>query len=96
MLCSLRMIHRDDAGIPTAAPNIIRVAIRDSDVRRLHGSEGWARLTYIAPQRGSVYRIAGPHDGVDELVKAGQRGPQHVEAGSRVPSLKVPWKGYQY
>lgn len=72
---NLRMIHRDDAGIPTAAPNIIRVATQDSHVRRLDGGGGRSKLTDVAPNRSFVQCIVGPHNGVDELIKAGQRGP---------------------
>lgn len=70
MLCSLRIIHRDDAGIPTVAPSIIRVATHDSSVRRLNES-GEAGLTDVTPHRSFVYRVVGPCNGVDELVKTG-------------------------
>jgi len=96
MLCSLRMIHSEDAGIPTAAASIIRVAIRDTHVRSFYESERKSRLTDIAPYGSFVHRVTGPHNGIDELVEACKRGPEHVEAGPGIPSLKMPWKRYQY
>ena len=59
-------------------------------------SEKRSRLTDVAPHRSFVKRVICPRNGVNELVEAGQGGPEHVKAGPGIPSLKVPWKGYQY
>lgn len=53
MLCNLRMIHRDDAGIPTAAPSIIRVAVHGSGEKIIRKGI-WFAPTNITPHWGSV------------------------------------------
>ena len=94
MPCNLRMIHKDDAGIPTAAPSMIRVATTCMSEDSMETEDG--RLTEIAPHRSSIQRVVGPHHRVDELVKTRQGGPKHVETGSGIPSLKMPWERDQH
>ena len=83
------MMHREEAGMPTAAPRVIRVAEQNKfspgplSVRRV--------LTNIAPDRRPVKGVVGPDHGVDELIEARQCDPDHVVASSGIPRLKVPW-----
>lgn len=36
-----------------------------------------------------------PYNRVNKLVKASDSSPYHVKACACVPSLKMPWKGYE-
>jgi len=66
MPCNLRIIHKDDAGIPTAAPNIIRVATTCVSENHMETEDG--RLTKITPHRSPIQRVVGPYHRVNELV----------------------------
>lgn len=95
MLCNLRIIHSDDAGIPMEAPNIIRVAVHGFNQEWSRGRK-WVALTNIAPHRCPIQRVVRPYHRINELVEASKRGPEHVETGSGIPGLEVKWKGYQH
>lgn len=63
-------MQRAEAGMPNAAARVIRVAVgkvREGNFREKSNSG----LTYIAPHWCPVDGVAGPHNGVHKLIKAG-------------------------
>ena len=52
-----------------------------------------AEPTDIAPDRRNIDSSLGEDHRVHELVETPECRPNHVVAGTRVPSLQVPWKG---
>jgi len=84
-------MHREAAGIATALPTIKRVA-NETKLSLECYQTGGSVLTDIAPDRRPVHRVTVPDDRVDELVKAGKACPYHVETGTSVPRLQMPWE----
>lgn len=90
-----RAMHKDDAGIPTPAPMRNLVAKDNASARPSHVSWKFEILTDIAPDGGDVFQGAVPNDGINKLDETGQRGPEHINASSRIPGLEMPWQGYE-
>lgn len=85
------LMQRAEAGIPTDAPMIMRVALHLVSYTAEARQRRRAVLTYVAPDRRWVVDVTSPNDGVDELIQACKGGPDHVVAGAGVHGLDVPW-----
>jgi len=71
MLYNLLMMHREEAGMPTAAPRDIRVAGRWEKVSSGLLETGRKVRTNITPDWRLVKGIIRPDHGINELVEAG-------------------------
>ena len=83
-------MHRAEAGMPTEAPMIMRVAEEHMLISR--NALGCQERTDITPDGRNVTNIARPDDRVHKLVQAAKRGPYHKVTCAGVHSLGVPWE----
>lgn len=74
----------------------MRVAILRKEVVSQRTRKKNKCLTNIAPDGSPVHEVIVPYYGVDKLVKTSGRCPYHKETGARIPSLEMPWQGYQH
>lgn len=49
-------------------------------------------LTDITPNGGPILHVVLPYNGVDEQVETANAAPDHVEASTSPPALKVPFQ----
>lgn len=68
ILYNRRLMHKDAAGIATAPPTKIRVAVMQSKVKSERHLRKKEKLTNIAPNRCWVESIAVPDDRVNKLI----------------------------
>ena len=83
-------MHRAEAGMPTEAPMMMRVA--EEQMLTSRGALRHQERTDITPDGRNVANVAGPDDRVDKLVQAAKCSPNHEVASAGVHSLCMPWQ----
>lgn len=81
------MIHREDAGIPTAAPSIIRVAAYDSHVRRFDRKWNEGPSSQMSHQTGALFNASLAH--ITELMNWLRQAREVHNTKKQVPEFQA-------